>query len=214
MSSAAQINANRANSQFSTGPTTDAGKARSSHNAVKSALTGQAVLLPTDDVPAYQKLSQALIDLHCPATFHEEILVQSLIDTGWRLRRIPALESAIYAVGRREFADFPIEERDTIDAQVFFKYERQLKNLSLQETRLRRMYDKDLARLRALQAERKEAEQAAAKEAARRAPEKTAPAPAAPEIGFEFSTLPISPVPAAPAPSPQDEKPQEREAAA
>jgi hypothetical protein len=188
MSSAAQINANRANSQFSTGPTTDAGKAKSSHNAVKSALTGQTVLLPTDDVPAYEKLSQAMIDLHRPATYHEEILVQSLIDTEWRLRRIPALESAIYAVGRRELADLPLADRDTIDAQIFFKYERHLKNLSLQEARLRRNYEKDLARLRALQTERHEGEQAAAKPAT----PKPAPAPvvANPEIGFEFSNAP------------------------
>jgi len=192
MSSAAQINANRANSQFSTGPTTDAGKAKSSHNAVKSALTGQTILLPTDDVPAYEKLAQALIDLHRPADYQEEILVQSLIHTEWRLRRIPGLESGIYALGRREFAHLLSSDRDTIDAQVFFKYERQLKNLSTQENRLRRMYDKDLARLRALQAERKEAEQAAAKAAAKRTPEKTAPAPAAdnPEIGFDFSNSP------------------------
>jgi hypothetical protein len=193
MSSAAQINANRANSQFSTGPTTDAGKAKSSHNAVKSALTGQTILLPTDDVPAYEKLAQALIALHRPAAYQEEILVQSLIDTEWRLRRIPALESAVYAIGRREIAPLLISDRDTIDAQVFFKYERQLKNLSVQEARLRRMYEKDLARLRGLHAERKEAEQAAAKEAAKRAPEK----PAAAEIGFEFSNPPIQTEPRA-----------------
>jgi len=177
MSSASQINANRANSQFSTGPTSDAGKAKSSHNALKSALTGQTILLPTDDVPAYEKLAQAMLDVHRPATYHEEALVQSLIYTEWRLRRIPSLEASIYAVGRREFADPFIADRDTIDAQIF-KYERQLKNLSIQEARLRRMYDKDLARLRALQADRKEAEQAAAKEVAKRAPEKTPVNPA------------------------------------
>jgi hypothetical protein len=88
------------------------------------------------------------------------------------------------------FADLPIEEQATIDAQIFFKYERHLKHLSLQEVRLRRMYEKDLARLRALQAERKEAEavQAAAK------PPATKPAPAPlvnnPEIGFEFAHSP------------------------
>jgi hypothetical protein len=187
MSSTAQINANRANSQFSTGPTTDAGKAKSSHNAVKSALTGQTILLPTDDVPAYEKLAQALIDLHRPAAYQEEILVQSLIDTEWRLRRVPGLEAAIYALGRREFADSAIADRNIIDVQVFLKYERHLKNLSIQEARLRRMYEKDLARLSAMQAERKEAQQAAAKEAAKRAPEKT---PVNPEIGFEFSNPP------------------------
>jgi hypothetical protein len=107
MSSAAQTAANRANSQQSTGPKTEAGKAISSHNAVKSALTGQTVLLPTDDVPAYQLLVQTLIDLHRPITYEEKILVQSLADTEWRLLRIPTLESGIYALGRREASRSP-----------------------------------------------------------------------------------------------------------
>jgi hypothetical protein len=181
MSSQAQINANRTNSQSSTGPQTDAGKAKSSHNAVKSALTGQTVLLPTDDTAAYEKLSQSFIDLYRPATYQEEILVQSLIDTEWRLRRIPTLEAAFYAVGCRDFAELAPNQQDTLAAHIFLKYERQFKNLSTQENRLRRMRDKDSARLRALQAERKEAEEAAAKRAAQANPptaEKTVPATA------------------------------------
>jgi hypothetical protein len=172
MSSETQIAANRLNSQLSSGPKTEVGKAKSSHNAVKSALTGQTVLLPTDDVPAYQKLAQSLIDLHRPATYEEEILVQSLTDTEWRLRRIPGLESAIYALGRIESTD-PVPEH-LIDVQIYLKYERHLKNLSIQEARLRRMYEKDAARLRTIQAEHKEAQESARKQTA----EKTVPASA------------------------------------
>ena len=197
MSTAAQTSANRANSQFSSGPKTEAGKAKSSHNAVKSALTGQTILLPTDDVPAYQRLVQTLIDLHRPVSYEEQLLVQSLADLEWRLLRIPTLESGLYALGRMEFAGLHSECQDPqlraalIETQIYLKYERNLRNLSLQETRLCRMRQKDLARLREIQAERKEAAQAAAK----RQPAKAAPAPdaapnpvpAADEIGFEFS---------------------------
>src|SRR5947207_15068194 len=43
MSSPKQIEANRANSLLSTGPTSPAGKAKASHNAVNTGLTGRTV---------------------------------------------------------------------------------------------------------------------------------------------------------------------------
>ena len=49
MSTDAQVTANRANSLLSTGPKTEAGKARSATNALKTGLTGRTVLLPGDD---------------------------------------------------------------------------------------------------------------------------------------------------------------------
>jgi hypothetical protein len=213
VSTQAQVNANRANSQQSTGPKTDAGKARSSHNAVKSALTGQTILLPTDDVPAYERLVQSLIDLHTPATYREELLVQSIADIEWRLRRIPIIVSGLMGMGRREQETLvPYQEVAEKEAAVYLKYERSLKNLSIQETRLRRMRDNDLAELCQLQTERKEkvneknAKQPPA--AAKTEPEKTVPrsavdlfneakkaAAANPcidisEIGFEFEPAP------------------------
>src|SRR5882757_3801626 len=47
--SEACLEANRANAQLSTGPRSENGKAKSSLNAVKTALTGSTVLLPADD---------------------------------------------------------------------------------------------------------------------------------------------------------------------
>jgi hypothetical protein len=191
MSTTAQINANRANSQFSSGPKSDAGKAASSHNAVKSALTGQTILLPTDDVAAYQKLSQVMIDLHLPVGCIEEMLVQSVIDAAWRLLRIPGLESAMYAVGKMELTDqFPAEQ---VELQIFLKYERQLKNLSLQETRLRRMREKDLAELKKMQAERKEKEEEQKKTTSQPKPEQTVPAPAGASFNEAKQAAPANP---------------------
>jgi hypothetical protein len=138
------------------------------HRAVKSPLTGQTMLLPTDEVAAYQTLLQSLIDQHCPGSYEEGIQVQLLVDTEWRLRRIPALETGIYGLGRRELAGLHAECEDPqkraamIEAETFLKYGRELAGLSLQETRLLRMRAKDLARLRELQAERKKHEQTAA----------------------------------------------------
>ena len=198
MSTEAQINANRANSQHSTGPKTEAGKAVSAFNAVKSALTGRTILLPNDDIPRYEKLAQEMIGFHKPFDYIEGLLVQSLTDTEWRLQRIPALDAALYALAHREMGSTLSEDPETAQLQIEMKYDRQFRNLRLQETRLRRMYREDLARLEEIQAARKEAAEAAAEaDSEKVSAEKpvTAPAtgpqqPSTPEIGFEFSTAP------------------------
>src|SRR5689334_5633182 len=156
MASEKQLHANRANAQLSTGPKTPEGKAASSLNAVKTGLTGRTVLLPSDDVAAYEAHVARFFAQHQPETDEEKTLVQSLADTEWRLLRIPALEMGIYAVGRLEFAA-KFENQDAsvvnalLDAQVFLSYQKQLNNLSVQEGRLRRQRDTDLAALKQLQ---------------------------------------------------------------
>ncbi len=90
-------------------------------------------------------------------------LVQSIADTAWRLKRIPALEMAIYAQGRLEFAESfdnhePAARPSMIELKTFLTYEKQLRNLQLQEARLARRYEKDTAELRKIQAERDQRE--------------------------------------------------------
>ena len=160
MSSEAQIKANRANAQNSSGPKSPEGKAKSSLNAVKTGLTGRTVLLPGDDAAAYDRHVVRLFNEYQPQTDAEHNLVQSVADTEWRLLRIPALEMGIYAVGRLEFAEkFAQEENPAvqsalIEAQVFLTYQRQLNNLSIQEGRLRKQREKDIAELKDLQTKR------------------------------------------------------------
>jgi len=166
MSTAAQIAANQANAQKSTGPTTDAGKAKSSLNAVKTGLTGRTVLLPSEDAAAYQAhLDRAFAQL-APVTDEERGLAQAIADTDWRLLRIPSLELGIYAIGRRELAELFTDETDEstraslIDAKIFLTYQRQLNNLSVQEGRLRRQREADTTELKHLQTERQKREAA------------------------------------------------------
>jgi len=159
MSTAAQIAANQKNAQLSTGPVSESGKAKSSLNAVKSGLTGRTVLLPSEDAALYQAHVSEFVKHYSPMGDDECKLVQSLADTEWRLLRIPSLEMGIYAVGRLEFAGlFPDQDeavrKHLIEAQVFLAYQRQLNNLSIQESRLRRQREKDTAVLRELQEKR------------------------------------------------------------
>src|SRR5881398_1911440 len=98
MPTAAQIEANRANAQLSTGPTSETGKAKSSLNAVKTGLTGRTVLLPSDDAAVYEAEAHVaeFMKRLAPVGEDEQNLAQSLADTEWRLFRIPALELGIY----------------------------------------------------------------------------------------------------------------------
>ncbi len=149
----ARLQANRLNAQLSTGPITPAGRSISSLNAVKTGLTGRTLVLPSDDAAAYQQHLAAYQNEYRPVGLREAELVQSLADTRWRLNRIPALEMAIYAKGRLEDS---FEDHDSIELEIYLKYEKSLKNLHLQEARLNRRFDKELAELRQLQKDRQQ----------------------------------------------------------
>ncbi|MBV9302788.1 MAG: hypothetical protein JOY62_10955 [Acidobacteriaceae bacterium] len=182
--SAARVTANRANSQLSTGPKTPEGKAKSSLNAVKSALTGRTVLLPSDDAAVYERHISRFASQFNPVGERETELVQSLADTQWRLNRIPSLEMGIYAVARLNFKNMFQEEQPEvrealIQAHTFITHQKQLNNLSIQESRLRRNYQKDLTELRQLQQTRLKTSVEATH---------ASPAASAPENGFVFSS--------------------------
>lgn len=189
-SSQAQLTANRANAQLSTGPRTEAGKRIASLNAVKTGLTGRTVLLPADDAALYEQHIQRFIREFDPEGEQECELVQSLADTRWRLNRIPALEMAISARGRVRFADQfaqyePQMAAALIDAETLAAYHKELRNLHLQETRLRRQYEGDELALKHLQSANMTAH-IQQENAARRSKAKRKPAPE-PANGFEFT---------------------------
>lgn len=150
--SPAQLTANRKNAQLSTGPTSDAGKRTSSLNAVKTGLTGRTVLLPADDAEIYRRHLAAYEAEYKPVGLRECELVQSLADTQWRLNRIPGLEAGIYALGHVEFGETC--DPELVGIQTHLKYEKQLRNLHIQEARLVRRYQTEMAELRALQEQR------------------------------------------------------------
>ncbi|MGA8026642.1 MAG: hypothetical protein WB992_05810 [Bryobacteraceae bacterium] len=201
--SPAQLAANRANALLSTGPRTPDGKAKSCVNAVKSGLTGRTVLLPTDDAAEYTALIAAYQNEFAPIGRAECELVQSVADTEWRLHRIRSLEFALYTQGHLQFEEalnhYPEDLRPAmIQLQTHFTYEKQLRNLNIQEARLYRRHEKDIAELHRRQTERKAVEAESLVESMD-APVSITVAPPQPEIhpasrenGFEFSTAPSS----------------------
>jgi hypothetical protein len=87
---------NRANSQYSTGPRTEAGKQRSSQNALRHGLTARTAVLASEDQAAYEQHCRKFENEYRPATATETQLVQELADTSWRLNRIPLLEAELF----------------------------------------------------------------------------------------------------------------------
>ncbi len=78
MSSQAQIDANRVNSQKSTGPTSPEGKAVSSLNALKSGIDAQSEIIRDEDPAALAALSAAFhLEFH-PSGPNQLALVDTL----------------------------------------------------------------------------------------------------------------------------------------
>ena len=96
MSSPKQLVANRANAKKSTGPKTDAGKARSRMNAYKHGLTGEKVVAACEDPAAFNALRIGLWEQYHPAPGVESALVDRLASLIWRLNRIPIMETTFF----------------------------------------------------------------------------------------------------------------------
>ena len=95
-----RLEANRRNARHSTGPRSEAGKARSSRNALKHGLSSQDVVIFGEDPDAFDELREDLfLDLE-PVGALEEQLVETIAACIWRLRRIPEIEAGVFAFHR------------------------------------------------------------------------------------------------------------------
>lgn len=148
-SSPSQKSANRANALFSTGPRSAAGKQRSSRNALTHGLTSRDPVLATEDAAAYQRHRGQFFDEYQPATPTETQLTQELVDTAWRLNRIPSLEAALL-----DRASNPPSEQAAIDFDIVDAH-RALATLGLHGQRLSRQFQKTLENLREIQSDRR-----------------------------------------------------------
>ena len=92
MTSEAKIAANRSNAQHSTGPRTDAGKAASSMNHLATGLYSSTLLLPGEDPQLYQQIYDAYLACYQPADASEFEMVDQLVATKWKLRRVELIE--------------------------------------------------------------------------------------------------------------------------
>jgi hypothetical protein len=99
MSTAAQLLANQANAQHSTGPGTEEGKARSARNNFRHGLASGQIIVPGEDPAEFEALAEDLFDEHQPATTTEENLVLSMAQHFWLGQRAIRLQNEAFADG-------------------------------------------------------------------------------------------------------------------
>jgi len=182
-----QMEANRRNAQHSTGPTSIEGKKISSLNAVRHGLTSRVVVLPSEDLSAYKRFSDAFLASLAPDTFPETQCAQTIIDTQWRLNRVRSLEEGMLAHGhgtpagqavngsgliaetsgddKRWSSGHPEIHGALTQAAVFLEHSQAFVNLSMHEQRLYRILTAATKALDEMQSKRKAARQAALDEA-------------------------------------------------
>src|ERR1039457_226406 len=93
MAPPAQIEANRRNSQKSTGPKTEGGKARSCTNRLTHGFTSSVLFIVDEEREEFNLL---LADLHNefqPATASEQILLEKIAQNQWLSLRAYRLQS-------------------------------------------------------------------------------------------------------------------------
>jgi hypothetical protein len=91
MSTPAQLTANQANAQHSTGPKSEQGKATSCQNNFRHGLTGMFSVLPSEDQSQYDALLEGLRQEHQPSTLTEHLLVEKMAQHFWLSQRAQKL---------------------------------------------------------------------------------------------------------------------------
>jgi hypothetical protein len=91
----AQIDANRANAQCSTGPKSEEGKRTSSANAIKSGLTSAKLYIRADEQDDFAELLQLLTDQLKPGGIMQCQFFDLILHATWNIHRCMSLEAKL-----------------------------------------------------------------------------------------------------------------------
>ena len=191
MSSLRKSQSARENGAKSHGPKTEAGKQRSSQNALRHGLTSQTLVLPSEDPAEFQRLLDGYIQQFQPAGLVELDLVHEIVAAKWRLNRLALIETELLAGSidyiekdRAQDIEDGEEDQPLTPAQSLAKAFDRLSSGSLSflariESRLERTYSRALQNLLRMQAHR--------------GPSGPPPAPPQNEICTNEPTSPVQP---------------------
>ena len=96
MATEKQIAANRENAKKSCGPKSPGGKRRSSLNALKLGAFAKSTLLPSEDKAEFSAFARGIYADWNPVGTTERTLVEMIISTLWRHRRLQSVEGGLY----------------------------------------------------------------------------------------------------------------------
>jgi len=97
MPTAKQSAASRANARKSTGPRTEFGKAASRFNALKHGIDAKQQIMFTESAEDLAELTAEYHEAHSPSTADERLLVDTLVNNEWRIRRMRCVEAGLWA---------------------------------------------------------------------------------------------------------------------
>jgi hypothetical protein len=151
MATVKQIEANRRNSQKSTGPATLAGRRVSSKNALKHGLTAGEVTLDKDEAKKFAAFRDDLVADLAPVGALEEELAQTIAICLWRLRRVYRLE----VNGSDDSNPLSSLAQEKVGAGLLSGFTLSLGTLLRYETSIARLLERALHNLERLQARRR-----------------------------------------------------------
>ena len=96
MATPAQINANRANAQKSTGPRSVEGKSVSRFNALKHGIDAASIVIPGEDPADYEALAAHYLHEFRPQSASESFHVDTMLRADWHKRRLQNVEADLY----------------------------------------------------------------------------------------------------------------------
>ncbi len=126
MATTAQIVANRANAQHSTGPRTDEGKARSAANSITHGFYSKAFIVRPDEQADFDDMLADLTNALQPKAIDAlaaELFAQ-VVHASWNLHRLRILESKVYAEHEDPFEDEASIRKLELIARHRARYER------------------------------------------------------------------------------------------
>jgi hypothetical protein len=93
MATPAQITANQANAQKSTGPRSVEGKSASRFNALKHGIDAQSIVIPGEDPADYDALAEAYHREYRPESPSEAFHIETMLRAAWQKLRLERVEA-------------------------------------------------------------------------------------------------------------------------
>jgi hypothetical protein len=120
-----QIEANRANAQYSTGPRTEEGKQASSANAITTGLTATRIFVAPDDGDAFEAMKSNLLAELCPSGELQLSLFATILHATWNAQRCISLEALLQNEARSKgLEDVLLDDEIARKLDRIYRYKR------------------------------------------------------------------------------------------